>query len=153
MLNNKIGGENVNNETIIEELNTLLRGTYMGIRSMEHYIQKVDDHYLKEEFQKMQQEIKANAMSLAERIQDLGGVPANDEGFTGSIHSYMHKLMVSTKDREKIIQDAIMGLDNYGVEYSEELVKGDLDPRSRQLAEKVIDTSRKQIEQLKKLLN
>lgn len=37
----------MNNETVIEELNTLLRGTYMGIRSFEHYIQIVHDSELK----------------------------------------------------------------------------------------------------------
>jgi hypothetical protein len=45
------------NETIIEELNTLLRGTYMGIRSFEHYIQKAEENELKKVFQSMQQEV------------------------------------------------------------------------------------------------
>jgi bacterioferritin len=140
------------NGTIIEELNTLLRGTYMGVRSLEHYIQKTDHPELKEKFQEMQQEVKQNAQRLAERIQDLGGVPADGEGFTGTMHSYMHKLMVSG-DETKMIEDAIYGMENYGVEYSEELVKGDLDETSRQLAEEVIDTSRKHAEQLNQLLH
>jgi bacterioferritin len=139
------------NETIIEELNTLLRGTYMGIRSLEHYIQKTDHPELKENFQHMQQEVKQNAQKLAERIQNLGGVPADGEGFTGTMHSYMHKLMVS-RDETKMIEDAIYGMENYGVEYSEELVKGDLDETSRQLAEEVIGTSRKHAEELRHLL-
>ena len=41
------------NEIVIEELNTLLRGTYMGIRSFEHYIQKLDDDEIKKHFQSM----------------------------------------------------------------------------------------------------
>ncbi|WP_404328756.1 hypothetical protein [Mesobacillus maritimus] len=41
-------------DIIIEELNTLLRGTYMGIRSLEHYIQKTDNQELKHSFQAMQ---------------------------------------------------------------------------------------------------
>jgi bacterioferritin len=140
------------NETIIEELNTLLRGTYMGIRSFEHYIQQAEENELKKVFQSMQQEVKQNAQRLAERIQNLGGVPADDEGFSGSIHSYMHKAMLPN-DTKEMIEDAVKGLDQYGVQYSEELVRGDLDPESRQLAEKVIDISRKQIEQLQHLLH
>ena len=140
------------NETIIEELNTLLRGTYMGIRSFEHYIQKAEENELKKVFQSMQQEVKQNSQRLAERIQNLGGVPADDEGFSGSIHSFMHKAMLPD-DTKEMIEDALKGLDQYGVQYSEKLVRGDLDPESRQLAEKVIDTSRKQIEQLQHLLH
>jgi len=140
------------NEVIIEELNTLLRGTYMGIRSFEHYIQKVEDEELKTVFQSMQQDVKLNALKLAERIQNLGGVPADGEGFSGSMHSFMHNAMLPN-DTKEIIEDALKGLDHYGVEYSEELVRGDLDSESRQLAEEVIDTSRRQIEQLRHYLH
>ncbi|MEH6949603.1 PA2169 family four-helix-bundle protein [Bacillus sp. JJ634] len=139
-------------EVIIEELNTLLRGTYMGIRSFEHYIQKVDDEEIKKTFQSMQQDVKLSAQQIAERIQNLGGVPADDEGVSGSMHSFMHKVMLPD-DTNKIIEDALEGLDNYGVQYSEELVKGDLDPESKKIAEKVIDTSRRQVEKLRHLLH
>ncbi|MEN2767425.1 DUF2383 domain-containing protein [Ornithinibacillus xuwenensis] len=140
----------MSNDIIIEELNTLLRGIYMGIRSMEHYIQKTTDDHLKEHFQSIQLEIKENAQKLAEQIQDLGGIPADDEGFTGSIHSYMHNMMLP-KDSDKILTDAIKGMENYGVEYSEELVKGDLDPESVRITKEIINTSRKHVNELKKL--
>jgi bacterioferritin len=146
------GSVTMANEVIIEELNTLLRGTYMGIRSFEHYIQKVEDEELKTVFQSMQQDVKLNALKLAERIQNLGGVPADGEGFSGSMHSLMHNAMLPD-DKTEIIKDALKGLNQYGVEYSEELVRGDLDSESRQLAEDVIDTSRRQIEQLRHYLH
>lgn len=141
----------MNNQAIIEELNTLLRGTYMGIRSFEHYIQKVDDSELKKMFQSMQQDIKQNAQKIAERIQNLGGVPADDEGVSGSIHAFMHKMMLPDEEG-KMIEDAVEGMDKYGVEYSEELVKGDLDPESRQIVEDVINTNRRHVEYLSQLL-
>lgn len=142
----------MSNDVAIEELNTLLRGAYMGIRSLEHYIQKVDAPDLKKMFQSMQQDQKLNAGIIAERIQDLGGVPADSEGVSGSIHSFMHKMMLG-ENQDEIIGDAIKGFEQYGVQYSEELVRGDLDPKSRLVAEDVIDTSRKHAEQLKKLLH
>ncbi|MBY0121990.1 DUF2383 domain-containing protein [Bacillus sp. S/N-304-OC-R1] len=142
----------MNNKIIIEELNTLLRGTYMGIRSFEHYIEKVGDTDLKRQFQSMQQEIKHNAQKLSERIQNLGGIPADSEGVSGSMHSFMHKMMLEN-ERNKMIEDAIKGLENYGVQYSEELVRGDLDQESMEIAEDVIDTSRRQAEELKRLLH
>lgn len=140
------------NETVIEELNTLLRGTFMGIRSLEHYIQKVDDDGLKKNFQTMQQDIKLNSVILAERIQNLGGVPADDEGVSGSINSFMHKIKLSN-DSQQIIEDAIAGFDKYGIHYSEEVIKGDLDPDSKKIAEDVIDTNRKYAKELKQLLH
>lgn len=141
-----------NNEIVVEELNTLLRGCYMGIRAFEHHIQNLDDPALKQRFQTMQQETKQNAQKIAERIQNLNGVPADNEGLSGRIHSSMHKMMLSN-DPEGIMEDAIKGLDKYGVEYSEELVKGDLDPESKKIAEEVINSSRRHAEEIKILLN
>lgn len=136
---------------IIEELNTILRGSYMGIRSLEHYIQKMNDDALKKRFQRMQQEVKQDAQKIAERIQNLGGVPADSEGFSGSMHSYMHKAMVPDEP-VSMIEEALKGMDNYGVEYSEEVVKGDLDPESKQIIKEVIDNNRRHVEQLRQLL-
>ena len=138
-------------DLVIEELNTLLRGHYMGIRSFEHYIQKLEDEELRTRFQHMQQEVKHNAAKVAERIQNLGGVPADDEGFTGSLHSFMGKMMLPDST-DGIIENAIMGEDRYGVQYSEELVKGDLDPESKKIVEEVLDVNRRHVEQLNRLL-
>ncbi|MEH7381449.1 DUF2383 domain-containing protein [Bacillus sp. JJ1533] len=138
-------------EIVVEELNTLLRGTYMGIRAFEHHIQNLDEPELKQTFQTIQQEAKMNAQKLAERIQNLHGVPAESEGFSGKIHSTMHKMMLSD-ETEKIMKDALKGLEKYGVEYSEELVKGDLDPESKKVAEEVIDTSRRHAEVIRNIL-
>lgn len=124
----------------------------MGIRSMEHYIQKLEDGQLKQHFQSMQKDTKGNAQKIAERIQNLGGVPADDEGFSGSMHSFMHKVMLPN-DSEKIIEDALKGIHKYGLQYSEELVRGDLDSESKQMVEEVFDTNRRHVEQLKELLH
>ena len=140
------------NETVIEELNTLLRGTYMGIRGFEQYIQKLNKHDLKRNFQQIQQEQKLNAQKIAERIQNLGGVPADDEGVSGSMLSFMHKFMVPDNER-RIIEEAIEGMDKYGVHYSAELVKGDLDASSKQIADKTINDSRRHAEQLRQLIH
>lgn len=100
----------------------------------------------------MQKEHKRNAQILAERIQNLGGIPADDEGFSGSIHSFMHKFMIP-KENEKIIEDAIEGMMKFGVHYSDELIKGDLDPESKRIADEIIDDSRRHAELLKQYLH
>jgi len=142
----------MNNETIIEELNTLLRGIYMGIHGFEQYIQKVNNQELTRSFQQIQQEQKQNAQKIAERIQNLGGIAADDEGISGSLHSFMHKFMIPD-DEKSIVKDAIEGLDKYGVHYSEELVKGDLDPHSKQIVDETINDSRRHAEQLRQFLH
>lgn len=141
-----------NNASIVEELNTILRGTYMGIRTFEHYIQKLEDAELKAAFQQMQQESKQNAQQLAERIQNLNGIPANSEGLSGQMHSFMHKLK-TPHDPTEMIEEALSGTGNYGVQYAEEVVRGDLDPESKQIVEAVIDTNRGHVEQLNNLLH
>ncbi|UFT99395.1 PA2169 family four-helix-bundle protein [Radiobacillus kanasensis] len=141
-----------NEEIVIEELNTLLRGTYLGIRALEHHIQKLESIELKREFQSMQQEAKQSAQKLAERIQNLEGVPADSEGVSGRIHSFMHNLMLSENTRD-IMDDALKGLENYGVHYSEEVVKGDLDLESKRIVEEVIDSNRRHAEKLRQLLH
>jgi len=50
-------------------------------------------------------------------------VPADDEGISGSIHSFMHKVMTPNTPTS-MIEDALYGVDKYGVQYSEEVVKG-----------------------------
>ena len=140
------------NKTVIEELNTLLRGTYMGIHGFEQYIQKINNHDVKRNFQQIQQEQKQNAQKIAERIQNLGGVPADDEGISGSMISFMHKFMFPDNEMS-IIQEAIEGLDKYGVHYSAELVKSDLDPSSKQISDETINDSRRHAEQLRQLLH
>ncbi|WP_264737397.1 PA2169 family four-helix-bundle protein [Cytobacillus firmus] len=124
------------NDIIVEELNTLLKGTYMGVRAFEHYILKLDNTELREHFQTIQQELKQNASKIAERIQNLGGVPADGEGISGSMQSFMHKVMLPDETK-KIIEDALEGLDKYGVQYSEEIVRGDLDAPSKEIVEEV----------------
>lgn len=124
----------------------------MGIRALEHHIQKLDNDELRQYFQSMQQEVKQNASKIAERIQNLGGMPADGEGISGSMHSFMHKVLLP-HDTRKIIKDALEGMANYGVQYSEELVRGDLDATSKQIVEEVINTSRRHVEELRQLLH
>lgn len=118
----------------------------MGIRSFEHFVQKVE-----KTFQSMQIEVNENAQRIAELIQNLNGVPADDEGFTGSIHAFMHKITLPNNSKE-IIENAIEGNEKYGVYYSEELVKGDLDTESKKVVEEVIDTHRRHVDILKQML-
>ena len=96
--------------------------------------------------------MKQNASKIAERIQNLGGIPADGEGISGSMQSFMHKVMLP-HDTKKVIEDALEGIDKYEVQYSEEIVRGDLDAASKKIVEEVFNTNRRNAEKLRQLLH
>jgi bacterioferritin len=136
---------------VIDTLNKFLKGQYMGIHAYEHHIQKLKDPFIKSEFQRIQQEHKNHALKVAERIQNLEGTPVDDEGIIGSIQSFLGQFSIPNTT-SGIIENALKGEDYYGIQISEEIVKGDLDPESQKLIEAVLDKDREHVEYLNQLL-
>jgi bacterioferritin len=134
----------VDNHSVARELNKFLKGIYMGIHAYEHFIEKLEDEGVRAEFQRMQQEHKQNAALIAERIQDLGAVPADDEGIAGSVQGYISQLFMPDS-QNAIVDKALTGEDYYAIQMSEKNVRGDLDPESRRLVEEVLDTDRRHV--------
>lgn len=141
-----------NQENVIHTLNEFLKGQYMGIHAYEHLIEKLSDPKIKEEFQTIQQDHKQHALQVSERIQDLNGSPVSSEGVVGAAQGYISKLMIPD-DTEGIMKTALKGESHYGIEVSEEIVKGDLDPESKQLIEGILDKDRGHVDRIKQLLN
>ncbi len=137
--------------TVIRELNEFLKGQYMGINSYEHYIEKLEDERIKEQFQTIQQGHKQHAMRVATRIQDLGGTPVDDEGVVKSVQGFINQLNLPDTS-EGLIQGALKG-EAMGIAASEKIVRGDLDPESRQLIEEILDHDRQHIFELNELLH
>ncbi|MCD5324645.1 MULTISPECIES: ferritin-like domain-containing protein [Pontibacillus] len=138
-------------QDIVKTLNTFLKGQYMGVHAYEHYIQKLDEPHIKKEFQRIQQEHKQHAQQVAERIQDLNGTPVDDEGLIGSVQGFIGKFMMPD-ETDKIIDSAARAESYYAVELSEEIVKGDVDPQTKQLIDQIIDEDRSHVESLHRLL-
>ena len=139
-------------ESVIKTLNEFLRGQYMGIHAYEHLIEKIDDSGLKQSFQEIQQHHKQHAMMVAERIQNLNGTPVDDEGTIGKVQGYIGEFMIPD-DKDGILQSALKGESYYGIEISEEMVKGDLDPESRQIIEKILDEDREHVKLLESIIH
>jgi bacterioferritin len=138
-------------ENVIKTLNEFLKGQYMGIRSYEHFIEKLEDESIKKEFQTMQQDHKQHALQIAERIQNLGGTPVNSEGLVGKIEGVLSQFQIPDTT-EGVIQSARKGESYYGIGMSEEIVRGDLDEDSRQLVEQILDKDRRHVQILDGLL-
>ncbi|MEB1807307.1 MAG: ferritin-like domain-containing protein [Bacillaceae bacterium] len=142
----------MNQEHVIDTLNEFLQGQYMGIHAYEHLIERLEDDQVKKQFQMIQQNHKEHAMQVAERIQNLGGTPVNNEGVIGSIQGFMSQFTLP-ESTEDIIESAIKGESDYGIGMSEKIVRGDLDPESYQLIEQIFDEDRKHVEFLRDLLH
>lgn len=135
---------------VVKDLNDFLQGQYMGIHSYEHYIQKLQDPDVKRHFQQIQQDHKHHAMIVAQRIQNLGGTPVDDEGIAGSIQGFLSQLNLPDTT-EGLIQGALKG-EAMGIEASEKIVKGDLDEESREMIDKILAHDRKHTSLLNDLL-
>ncbi|MYL35149.1 DUF2383 domain-containing protein [Pontibacillus yanchengensis] len=140
----------MSNEDVVKTLNKFLQGQYMGIHAYEHYIGKLKDHYVKKEFQGIQQDHKEHAQRVAERIQNLGGKPVDNEGMLGSIQGYIGKFSIP-EDTKGIIESALKGESYYGVEISEEIVKGDLDKESHRIVKGILDKDRQHVDMLNQM--
>lgn len=139
-------------DVVIKELNAFLKGQYMGIHAYENYIDKVNDPHIKEELQKIQQDHKNHAIKVSERIQNLGGKPVDDVGFMGSIQEVMSKMKGFPDTTEGILKGAIKGEGYYGIQMSEEIVKGDLDPESHIIIKEILNIDRNHVQHMESLL-
>ena len=141
----------MDNEAVIKELNAYLKGEFMGIHSYEQYIQQVTDPTIKTELQRIQREHKEHAAKTAERIQDLGGKAVNDNRIMLSMREGMMKLKGTPDTVDEILLSAIKGQE-IGMKMTEEIVRGDLDPESKQLVAENLDQDREHINHLNDLM-
>jgi bacterioferritin len=137
---------------VINTLNTFLKGQYMGIHAYEHHIQKLTAPSIKREFQKIQQDHKNHALKVAERIQNLGGKPVDDEGLIGSVQGFIGQFKIPDSP-SGIIESALKGENDYGIQISEKIVRGDLDPESYRLIEDILNKDREHVNFLNRLLH
>jgi bacterioferritin len=135
---------------VIKELNTFLEGNFMAIHAYENYIHHIDDVEIKQVLQKFQREHKKHAMMIAERIQNLGGIPVSDVGMMGNVAELVNKIKGSTKGFTDILKDALVG-EHRGIEKSKELLNGELDPESLALVKHILDVDQKHVDLLDRL--
>lgn len=136
----------------VEELNRFLEGNLMAIHAYDQYIHHADDSEIKNTLQEIQRSHKEHAALVAERIQNLGGLPINDLSLRGLIAEFFANLKEPTDGTTHILRDAIAGEDR-GIEVSRKLVARDLDPESLQLVERILEEDEEHISLLNKHLH
>lgn len=138
------------NNKIVKELNNFLKGNYMAIHAYEKYIHHVEDEKLKKIFQEIQQNHKVHASMIAERIQNLGGVPVDGTGLMGNVVQFMTNIKSTDQNDSSIIKDALVG-EYRGIKKSKELLDGDLDPESLKIVKHILENDERHIDLLNKL--
>jgi bacterioferritin len=137
---------------VTRELNTFLKGNYMAIHAYENYIHNVKNTKLKQVLQEIQQNHKLHAALVAERIQNLDGIPVDDVGMMGNAAKLMNKIKAPAKDSDVILKDALVG-EHRGIEKSKELLNGDLDPESLALVESILAVDEQHVDLLDKFVH
>ena len=79
-------------EDLIEELNQLLKGTHMGAFVFEDLSDKISDHTLKVEFQRILKVLKQHEEMLTQHIEEVDGNPVDTSGFKGMMADMMSML-------------------------------------------------------------
>lgn len=135
----------------IKELNTFLKGLYMGVHAYEHYIANCDDSAVKKVLQKIQQEHKFSTMRVAERIQNLGGSPATDEGPIGSMVDWVGNFTTPSKTID-ILKEALKNEKKYAVHEGGNSIKGDIIENNKKLIDDILERNEQHVQTLQKLL-
>lgn len=135
---------------VIKELNTFLKGNLMAIHAYDKYIHRLENTEIKQAFQEIQQDHKQHATIIAERIQNLGGIPVDDVGIMGNTAELMNTIKKSSHDTERILKDALVG-EHRGIEKSKELLDGELDAESLSLVENILSNDQQHVNLLDRL--
>ena len=124
--------------TVVNELNTVLKGTLMAVESYDKYIKELEDKKIKDELKKIQGDHKEHADLLESRIKELGGKPNEKLGVAGAMASAKIAMqnMVKAKTID-ILKRAYDGEDK-GISMVEEIINGDLDDKSMKLISDIL---------------
>lgn len=131
-------GENKMEKSVVNELNTVLKGEHMAIESYDRYIHVVEDDKVRSEFHEILDDHKKHASLLDKRIKELGGEPKENLGIAGIMANA--KIAVKTMGDKKsidVLKQAYDGEDK-GIAMVEEIIKGDLDEESAKLMNDIL---------------
>lgn len=133
----------------IYELNRALKGEHMAIESFDHYIQDIDNHDLKKRMQDIQQTHKFHAIQISERIQQLGGNPANASGVLGVMAEV--KFAVSPKKYidGSVLKSALEG-EKLGLGAYDDIMTKLKDETNKQLVQEMLIDNVKIVSELNK---
>ena len=124
----------------------------MSIRAFNVYISKLNDPSVARKFQEIQDQHRENIKQLSHYIHELGGQAEENTGFKGTMAQLKIRMQTSPHiPSSDYIKKAIEGMTK-GIAMTEELLRGDLDPSSRELVGQVLERDRNAIQELRSLI-
>jgi rubrerythrin len=138
--------------TVINELNTVLKGEHMAIESYDKFIHAVEDDNVRHQFHKILDDHKRHASLLENRIKELGGEPKDNLGFAGIMANakIAMKTMGDTKAID-VVKEAYDGEDK-GIAKVEEIIKGDLDNESARLMKDILTEDHEHLREMNNMI-
>lgn len=140
------------NKTIVDELNTFLKGNYMAIQAYERYIKNIQDKKVKQIFQTIQKNHQNHAQLIKKRILELNGQPVESVGVFGRMVNWMDHLKKETTELTHIIKDAQTG-EYRGIKKSKQVLENDLDEESLTLVKCILEQDEEHISMLTSMLS
>jgi bacterioferritin len=138
--------------TVANELNTLLKGEQMAVEAYGKFISAVDNEKIRESLQKIQINHKEHSGQLSERIQNLGGVPDSNTGIVGVFSDMKLGMQTNGKSSYDVLKMAYDGEDK-GIAAAEEIIRGDLDDTSLELAKNILSKDHDHLKVMLKLIS
>ena len=100
------------NDDIIKELNSFLKGINMGSEAFETYEEKTNNPDLKHQFKKIMSTFASHKKIVVSYIEKLGGEPKDSLGIVGEVTSAFEKVKDIFMDKDdEILKTAIKAMD------------------------------------------
>ena len=141
------------NSKNIENLNSILEGEYMFIKSFDALIEHANKSSSKSELQKIQQTHKQHASQLSNEIQNLGGTPLYSIGIEGVVSETLSNIKhIGTTDNTSYLKEALQG-ENLGIDSVNKLLACDVASTSSGLLNAIVTEYKNNINSLNTLIN
>ncbi|MDR7856963.1 DUF2383 domain-containing protein [Tissierella sp.] len=141
------------NKESIKALNDLLQGEYMAVESFNTFISRIEDGDIKDNLKNIQSQHRDNIETLANHIQNIDGKPNENTFMKGKMGEMKLNMELGSEvDVNEVIEKALEG-ETKGINMAEEILRGKLDEKSRDLAGEILEKDRQSIHKLKGLLS
>ena len=139
-------------EPNVKTLNEVLQGEYMAFHAFGDVVDKIEDPSLRNELYHIQSIHQENALKISKRMEELGGHPRENRGFSGLMADVMLRLDTTLHQDPQYILKKLYDGEDKGIAAVEEIVEGDLDQESAQLVQEILSTDHDNLKQLQNLI-
>lgn len=139
-------------EPNIKTLNKVLQGEYMAFHAFEDVADKIENPALRNQLYHIQSIHQENILKISKRIEELGGHPRENRGFSGLMADVMLRLDATLHHEPQYILKKLYDGEDKGIAAVEKLIEGDLDQESAQLVQEVLSTDHDNLKHLQHLI-